>query len=86
MKLLPLAHPPANARKGAPTMTFDPACEDLAELFLDDPPQRSLLLHRGLTINQIDALRPRLAQHIQDAVEDWFAQLDAEREETSHAD
>jgi hypothetical protein len=57
---------------------FDPACEDLAELFIDDPPARSELLKRGYTIGQLDDLRRQLAQRIQDAVEDWFAEHDEE--------
>jgi hypothetical protein len=59
-------------------MAFDLACEDLAEMFLDDGPMRALLAARGYSISQIDALRPKLAQHIQDAVEDWFSLLEDE--------
>ena len=57
---------------------YDPACEDLAEMFLDDPPQRALLEARGYDVNQLDGLRRRLAQHIQEAVEDWFSLLEDE--------
>jgi hypothetical protein len=59
---------------------FDPACEDLAELFIDDPPQRSRLLRVGYAQAELDILRRRLAQHIQEAIEDWFAVLDDEIE------
>lgn len=61
-------------------MGFDPACEDLAELFIDDPPQRSMLLKVGYTQGELDHLRRRLAQHIQDAIEGWFSMLDDEIE------
>ena len=47
---------------------WDPACEDLAEHFLDD---HQLLAKHGPA--QLDVMRRQLAQHIQDAVEDWFA-------------
>jgi|HubBroStandDraft_5_1064220.scaffolds.fasta_scaffold356681_1 hypothetical protein len=57
---------------------YDPACEDLAEMFLDDPPQRALLEARGYDVNQLDGLRRQLAQHIQEAVEDWFSLLEDE--------
>jgi hypothetical protein len=62
--------------------SHDPACEDLAELFLDDPPQRRRLIDKGYTASQLDVLRGKLAERIQEAVEDWFAAL--EEEEDGH--
>jgi len=55
---------------------YDPACEDLAEIFLEDPPQQALLKARGYDVNARDALRRKLARHIQEAVEDWFSTLE----------
>lgn len=49
---------------------WDPACEDLAEHFLDDP---RWLRARSVTLAQVDQMRRELAQHIQNAVEDWFS-------------
>ena len=42
---------------------FDPWCGELAEKFLQLEPQE---------------VQDKLAQHIQDAIEDWLEQLDAE--------
>jgi hypothetical protein len=63
-------------------MTFDPACEDLAEMFLDDPPVRKRLIDDGYSLSEIDDLRRRLALTIQGAIEDWFVGLDDEIETT----
>ena len=63
---------------------FDPDCEDLAEGFIDDPPMRSRLLKVGFTQVELDQLRRRLAQRIQDAIEDWFTELGEEIEEREH--
>lgn len=49
------------AKKG-----FDPKCRDLAEHFYTDMPPRSSTLAEET--EQVDDL----AQHIQNAVEDWF--------------
>jgi hypothetical protein len=66
---------------------YDPACEELAELFIDDPPEHSRLLKAGYTPGELIGLQRKLAQTIQEAVEDWFSQLDDElkaREQKSH--
>jgi hypothetical protein len=60
---------------------YDPACEELAEVFIDDPPERSRLLKVGYTEAELIGLQRRLAQTIQEAVEGWFAQLEGELEE-----
>jgi septation ring formation regulator EzrA len=57
---------------------YDPDCEDLAEGFIDDPPQRSRLLKAGYSQVELDQLRRQLAQRIQDAIEDWFSALEDE--------
>lgn len=69
-------------------MAFDPACEDLAELFIEDPPQRRRLTLAGYSVTEVDGLRHRLAQCIQGAIEDWFSVLDDEIEarERRHGD
>jgi hypothetical protein len=62
---------------------YDPACEDLAELFIDDPPTRSRLLKVGYTQEELVGMQRRLAQLIQDCIEDWFDVIEdeiAERE------
>ena len=66
-------------------MTYDPACEDLAELFIDDPPERSRLLKAGYSLGDLVALRRRLAVRIQEAVEDWFSELEGEIEAKEQA-
>ena len=45
--------------------SYDPRCRDLAELFLDAEPERSGI-ERSKEVDD-------LAQHIQDAIENWFA-------------
>jgi hypothetical protein len=57
-------------------MVTDPACEDLAELSIDG--RRGWLIWKGYTTAQLDVLRGRLAERIQEAIDDWFAQLNAE--------
>lgn len=57
---------------------YDPDCEDLAERFIEDPPEHKRLLAAGYTLAQLDDLRRQLAQHIQEAVEDFFATIDDE--------
>jgi hypothetical protein len=56
---------------------WDPACEDLAEHFLDDP-RRRMTPSSGYALERLDEMRRELAQRIQDAVEDWFAEHDDE--------
>jgi len=57
---------------------YDPACEELAEVFIDDPPERSRILAVGFTQDDLVTLRHRLAQTIQDAIEGWFTALEDE--------
>lgn len=40
-------------------MSYDPACYDLAAHFISDHPE-------------LERLRDKLAQHIQDAIEEWI--------------
>lgn len=56
----------------------DPACEDLAEHFLEDSRERKRLVDAGFTLAEIDQLRGRLAGAIQLAVEEWFDALEDE--------
>lgn len=64
-------------------MKYDPACEELAEAFIDDPPEKSRLLKIGLSLDELAVQRRRLAQVIQDAIEDWFTLFEAELEDRS---
>lgn len=64
---------------------YDPHCEDLAEGFLEDPPQHSRLIKAGYTLAELDELRRDLARTIQSAVEDFFAVLDDEIEAREQA-
>jgi len=57
---------------------YDPACEELAELFIDDPPETSRLLKVGYSFSDLELLRRRLAERIQEAIEDWFSELEDE--------
>lgn len=61
-------------------MTYDPDVEDLAEGFIDDPPSKHSRVLKVFSLGELDALRHRLAQHIQDAIEDWFDALEDEIE------
>lgn len=49
-------------------MSFDPHCRDLAELFLEDEP---------LIDVSSDPRVDDLAQHIEDAIENWFKAQDS---------
>lgn len=55
-------------RGGASVVGYDSACHDLAELFLEEE-------------NHEAADVARLAQRIQDAIEDYFFELEYERRE-----